>query len=70
MGDELKDGHLPAMVEEEEGDQSKIENKVKECELERTNLSRAEKSAEAFREQKFNGKCVPEMSDQLRTLFF
>ena len=25
---------------------------------------------EAFPEQKFNGMCVPEMSDQLRPMFF
>ena len=31
--------------------------------------TRAEKSTEAFREQKFNGMCVPEVSDQLRHLF-
>ena len=33
-------------------------------------FSRAEKSAEAFREQKFNRMCVPEVFDQLRPLFF
>ena len=41
LGDELKDGHQPTMVEEEEGYQSKLENKVKEWELERTHLRRA-----------------------------
>ena len=33
-------------------------------------VHRAEKSAEAFREQKFKGLCVPEESKQLRTIFF
>ena len=33
-------------------------------------LPRAEKSGEAFREQKFNGMCVPEVSDQLQAIFF
>ena len=41
LGDELKDSHQPTMVEEEEGDQSKLENKVKEWELERTLVRRA-----------------------------
>ena len=31
---------------------------------------RVEKSGEAFREQKFKGMCVPEISDQLRPYFF
>ena len=31
---------------------------------------RAEKSAEEFREQKFKGMCVPDVSDQLRPIFF
>ena len=31
---------------------------------------RAEKSGEAFRKQKFKGMCVPEVSNQLRTIFF
>ena len=43
LGDELKDGHQPTMVEEEEGDQSKVENTVKEWEKERTNLRRVHK---------------------------
>ena len=33
-------------------------------------VCRAEKSAEAFREQIFNGIGVPEVSDQLGTIFF
>ena len=31
---------------------------------------RVEKSAEAFREQIFNGMCVPEVSDQLQPISF
>ena len=32
-------------------------------------LDRAEKSAEAFREQKFNRMCVPEVCNQLLAIF-